>query len=111
VKFLATQGLFALTIEANVCDNGGMEIIIPNEKVEKLTEVAIAAGFPDATALIDAIVDQPIEDPCGSLSENELRESAADCARLNEQMKAGTERDAREALTELGKKFGFKTPQ
>ena len=88
-----------------------MEIILPNDKVEKLTEVAIAAGYADASALIDAIAEEPTEDPRGPMSEAELRESAEDCNRINEQMKAGSERDAFEALRELGQKMGFKSPQ
>ena len=88
-----------------------MEIILPNDKVEKLTEVAIAAGYASASALIDAIAEEPTEDPRGPMSEAELRESAADCVRINQQMKAGDGRDASEALGELGKKLGFKTPQ
>jgi len=88
-----------------------MEIIIPNEQVEKLTEVAVAAGFADASALIDAIAEEPTEDPRGLLSETELRESAADCVRIHEQMKTGAERDAHEALGQLGKKLGFKASQ
>lgn len=76
------------------------------------TYSAIAAKHGDVSAYLeqiakDALAAQGDFDPRCGMSEEELRQSAAECVRINESMKAGNERDARKAFTQLGKEFGF----
>ena len=85
-------------------------IQISDANFEKLSEQATVAGFKDVASYIEALAGETAFDPRCDMTEDDLRESAAECDRINERMKAGAERDAGEALTELGKKFGFKTP-
>ena len=84
-----------------------MEIIISEAKAAKLTERARAAGYENAEQIIDALIAEPIEDPRGELTPEELRESAAVIARANEEIDAGGGVDAEEAFRQIGKKFGF----
>jgi hypothetical protein len=88
-----------------------MEIELSDDKYQKLTVVAQAAGYDDALTFVEALAEEATEDPRGRLSEAELRTSAAECDAIAERMKAGQEHDARKALTKLGEKFGLKTPQ
>lgn len=85
-------------------------IELPDDQFKKLSDQAAAAGFQDVTAYLGALVEDAEFDPRCGMSDDELRESAAECNRINEAMKAGGGRDAREALSELGEKLGFKTP-
>jgi hypothetical protein len=85
-------------------------IQIPDAKFEKLSEQATAAGFEDVVAYIEALANEADFDPRCGMSDEELRQSAAQCNSINERMKAGAERNAREALTELGDQFGFSSP-
>jgi hypothetical protein len=85
-------------------------IQIPDAKFEKLCEQATAAGFEDVVAYIEALANEAAFDPRCGMTDEEPRQSAAQCNSINERMKAGAEWNAREALTELGDKFGFSNP-
>jgi hypothetical protein len=74
----------------------------------QLHEHALAAGYDSAEAFVRALAEEPTADPRGNLSEDELRQSAAECRHVYEQMRAGAPRDAKEALFELGDEFGLK---
>lgn len=85
-------------------------IQLNDDKYQKISEQATAAGFQDVAAYIEALAEQAAFDPRCGMSDDELRASAAKCDEIAQRMEAGEERDARNALTELGNKFGFKTP-
>jgi predicted transcriptional regulator len=82
-------------------------IQIPDDQFEKLTVIAQAAGYDDVPAFVKALADEPIEDPRGTLSEEEraaslemIRESEADIA-------AGRTQDMREGLRQIAEKRGL----
>ena len=83
-------------------------IQIPDDQFEKLAAAAQAAGYDDVPALISAIAGEPIEDPRGELSEEELRESMEMIRRGEEDIGAGRTQPLREALEEIAQKSGLK---
>ncbi len=85
-------------------------IHIPDEKYQLLSEQAAAAGFENVAAYVEALAEDAAFDARCGMSDKELRQSAADCNRINERMKVEGGRDAHEALTELGHRFGDDTP-
>ena len=85
-------------------------IQISDDQFEKLAAVAQAAGYDDVPALISAIAGEPIEDPRGPLSEEELAASLEMIRQSEADIAAGRTRDMREALLEIGKKHGFDLP-
>jgi hypothetical protein len=82
-------------------------IQLPDAQYLQLHEHALAAGYDSAEAFVRALAEEPTADPRGNLSEAELRQSAAECQRIHEQMRNGAGRDAKEALFELGNEFGL----
>jgi len=58
-------------------------------------------------AFIRALADESTEDPCGPLTEKELRESVAMIERGNAEIAAGDGIDAEEAFGKIAKKHGF----
>lgn len=85
-------------------------IQMPDDQFKKLSEQAAAAGFTDIAAYIKTLVDEAAFDARCGMSDDEIRQSAEECRRIHAEMKAGAGRDANEAFTELGRKFGFNTP-
>lgn len=75
----------------------------------KIREQAAAAGYQEVGAYLETLADDAAFDPRCGMSEAEMRESAAHCDSIAKRMEVGQERDAHEALTELGNKFGFVT--
>jgi hypothetical protein len=90
------------------CQNAGMQSIqLPDAQYLQLHEHALAAGYDSAEAFVRALAEEPTADPRGNLSEADLRQSAAECQRIHEQMRNGPGRDAKEALFELGNELGL----
>lgn len=85
-------------------------IQLDDAKYQKINEQAVAAGYEDVAAYLEDLAEDAAFDPRCGMSDDEIRASAAKCDAIAGRMEAGNERDAREALTELGNKFGFKTP-
>jgi len=82
-------------------------IQLPDDQYDRLTIVALAAGFADVTAFVQSLAEQPFEDPRDPLSEEELaaslemiRESEADIA-------TGRTQDMREGLQQIAEKYGL----
>ena len=88
-----------------------MQIDIPDDRFEKLTQRAQAAGYADVPAFISALAGEPFEDPRGPMTEEELRQSVAELEAADASIDAGGGRDAREAFLELGREFGFDRPE
>ncbi len=86
-------------------------IELPDDQFAKLSEQASAAGFINVATYLQSLADEAAFDLKCGMTDEELRQSAAECDRINEEMKEGGGHDAREALSELGKKFGFKMPR
>lgn len=85
-------------------------IQLNDDKYQKLSEQAAAAGYENVGAYIEALAEDAAFDPRCGMSDDELRASAAECDAIAKRMEAGNEHDARQALTSLGDKLGFKTP-
>lgn len=85
-------------------------IQLSDAQFEKIAEQAAAAGFADVAAYVEALAEDAAFDPRCGMTDEELRQSAAECDAINERMKTEGGHDARQALTALGKKFGFDTP-
>jgi len=83
-------------------------IQLPDAQYLQLHEHALAAGYDSAEAFVRALAGEPTTDPRGDLSEAELRQSAAECQSIHEQMLRGAGHDAKEALFEVGNEFGLK---
>lgn len=79
-------------------------------KYQEINEQAVAAGYQDVAAYLQSLAENAAFDPRCGMSDDEIKASAAKCDTIARRMEAGDERDAREALTELGDKFGFNTP-
>ena len=86
-------------------------IQLPDDQYQKLTIVAQAAGYEDVPAFISALAEEPTEDPCGTLTEQELRESVEMIERGNAEIEAGGGMDVEEAFDKIAKKHGLSVPQ
>jgi hypothetical protein len=84
-----------------------MEITIPDDKFKKLTERARAEGYPDATALIESLAEEPAWDPRGPLSDAQLNESVAQLCAADASINAGRGIEADEALRQIVARHGF----
>ncbi len=85
-------------------------IQLSDDQFEKLSTVVKVAGYEDVPSFLAAIADEPTEDPCGELSETELRESVEMIRRGNAAIEAGEGIDAEEAFRKIGEKHGFDIP-
>jgi hypothetical protein len=84
-----------------------MQIEIPNEQYEALTERAQAAGYAGVPELIRALAIEPIEDPRGEMTEEELAESHRMLNESEADIAAGRVRPLRDALQEIAAKHGL----
>ncbi|MGL4513999.1 MAG: hypothetical protein ACRCT8_12985 [Lacipirellulaceae bacterium] len=84
-----------------------MTFDLPQETFDKLNAHAVAAGYTSTAAFLAALADEPTADPSEGLPASELRASAAECDQTLAQMKAGSGRDLRESLAQLGARRGF----
>lgn len=84
-----------------------MQIDLSSEQYAKLTEVAISAGYGDATALVKALVEEPTVDPRGPLTDQERRDSLAQIDRSMAEFDAGGGQDAEEAFLKMASRRGF----
>jgi len=99
---------FTLTSWLGSWHNEDMQSIeLPDAKYQKLSQQAAAAGYDDVAAFVEALADEAAFDPRCEMTDAELRQSAAECNRINEAMKAGAGHDAREALQKLGNELGY----
>ncbi|WP_148075035.1 hypothetical protein [Bythopirellula goksoeyrii] len=87
-----------------------MQIDISQDDYDRLAKHADAAGYADVPAFISALASEPIEDPRGILSDEDLRVSISECEKAHADIQAGGGRDFREAILEIGRKFGFELP-
>lgn len=100
-----------MTQSPNTWHNRGMQAIhLDDAKYQKISEQAAAAGYHDVAAYLEALAEDAAFDPRCGMSDDELRQSAAECDAIIERMKAEGGHDARTALPALGKKYGFNTP-
>lgn len=79
-------------------------IQLPDDQFKKLTVIVQAAGYDDVRAFLDALTEEPTQDP---LSPEELAESVAMIRRSEEDFKAGRYRDLEETMLEIAEKHGF----
>jgi hypothetical protein len=86
-------------------------IQLSDAQFEKIAQQAAAAGFVDVAAYVATLIEDAAFDPRCGMTDDELRQSAAECNAINERMKSGGGLDARQAFTALGKKYGFDTPE
>jgi hypothetical protein len=84
-----------------------MHIDIPNEQYQALAERARAAGYADVPGLIKALATEPIDDPRGDLSAEELAESVGVLRESEADIAAGRVRPLRDALTQIAEKHGL----
>lgn len=84
-----------------------MEIVIPDEQYEKLTERAVAAGYADVPSLIEALAIEPIDDPRGVLNEEALQQSVTELEAAEASIEAGLGIDAEEALHRVAERHGL----
>ncbi len=84
-----------------------MHIDVSAEDYAGLVRHAVAAGYGNVEAFLAALADEPTADPCGMLSEDEVRRSAAECDAGIRSIEAGVGRDLREAMLELGRQRGY----
>jgi hypothetical protein len=97
----AWDGRFVLTRAAKTCDYRGMEINIPDEKFQKLTERAHAEGYPNAAAFIESLAEESVLDPRRPLSDAQLSESVAQLRAADASIDAGQGLEASEALRRI----------
>jgi hypothetical protein len=88
-----------------------VQIEIPSEHYERLSRHATAAGFASVESFIVALADEPTADPRGVLTEDDLRQSAADCERGIAEIEAGGGQDLSHALHEIGRRRGYRPQQ
>jgi hypothetical protein len=88
-----------------------MQINIPQDQYDKLTQLAIAAGHEDVPAFIASLAAEPAADPRGTMNDTELRASAAACKRGIAEVNAGRGSDFRDAMLEIGRERGFSLPE
>lgn len=84
-----------------------MEISIPDDQYKKLSQRAVAAGYSDVPALIEALAEEPLDDPRGRLTEEKLRQSAAELAAAETSIEAGQGIDAELAMQQIAHKHGL----
>ena len=87
------------------------EIQLSEDQYDKLMQHAVAAGYADVSAFLGALAHEPHIDPRGELSDQELRESAAECDGALEELKSNGGRDLREGLLEIGSKRGYSSSE
>ena len=80
---------------------------IPDEQFQKLTIVALAAGYEDVPALIASLAEEAVDDPLGTVSAEQLQQSLAQCNRSMAEFDAGRGQDAEEAFLNLGRERGY----
>jgi hypothetical protein len=85
-------------------------IQLSDAQFEKIAEQAAAAGFVDVAAYVETLVEDAAFDPRCGMTDEEFRQSAAECNAINERMKSEGGLDSRQAFATLGKKYGFDTP-
>ena len=82
-------------------------IEFPDEQFQRLTLVAQAAGFTDVSAFIASFANEPIEDPRGMPSDEELRDNVAAMERGETEIATGGGHDMKNAMTEIADKYGL----
>ena len=90
-----------------------MKVDLPTDAETRLAEHAKAAGYDDveryAAEHLLAIAQQPMLCELGPLTGQARAESLAMIEEGEADLAAGRTRDVREALLEIGQKFGFRT--
>lgn len=84
-----------------------MYIDIPNEQYQALADRARAAGYADVPGLIKALAAEPIDDPRGDLSPEELAESVRGLRESEADIAAGRVRPLRDAFIQMAEKHGL----
>ncbi|TWT89057.1 hypothetical protein Mal64_25490 [Pseudobythopirellula maris] len=77
---------------------------------QQLTAQAAAAGYADVSAYLKTLVEDAAFDARCGMSEEQLRESAADCAQIDGRMRDAEGHEAKEALNQIAQRRGLKTP-
>lgn len=83
-------------------------IQLPDEQFQRLASLAQAAGYGDVDGLLASLAAEPIEDPRGLLTEEQLRESVARMEQGEADIEAGKGREMKDALNEIADKYGLK---
>ncbi len=84
-----------------------MQIDIPQEQYDKLTDLANAAGYADVVAFMVALAAESAQDPRGPLGEQELRESVARLKQADASIDAGEGIEAEEAFRRVAEKYAM----
>ena len=86
-------------------------IQLPDDQYDKLAAVAQAAGYEDVAAFVSALAGDAVEDPRGTLNEDELAASLAMIRDSEADIAAGRTQDMREALKQIAEKHGLSIDQ
>ncbi|MEN1680596.1 MAG: hypothetical protein AAGJ46_13490 [Planctomycetota bacterium] len=85
-----------------------MELSIPDDQYQRLSDRAQAAGYASVPALIEALSSTPTEDPRGPLTATQLDESLAELEAADAQIDAGEDVEAEAAFQQIASKHGLK---
>lgn len=86
-------------------------IQIPDEQFQRLFTLAQAAGYRDVDAFIASFMDEPVDDPRATISEEQLRANVAAMEYGEADIKAGRGVDMKDAIQEIAKKHGLNITQ
>ena len=87
------------------------DIQFSDDQFQRLYAIAMAAGYQDVSAFIASFADEPIEDPRGSLSEEQLRKNVAAMERGEQEIDGGGGHEMRDAIIEISVKHDLNITQ
>ena len=86
-------------------------IQVSDDQFRRLSAAAQAAGFQDVSAFIASFADDPVEDPRGSLDDEQLRKNVETMERGEAETDAGGGHDMKGAIIEIADKYGLDVTQ
>ena len=80
-------------------------IELPDDQFQRLMAIAHAAGYDDVPAFIASFADDPIEDPRGTPTGEQLRENVVAMERGEADIAANGGTDMKEAIIDIAAKY------
>ena len=86
-------------------------IQVPDDQYQRLSALAQAAGYQDVSAFIASCADVPVEDPRGTLVDEQLRVNVGKIQRGEEEIEACGGQNMKDAIVEIAGKHGLNITQ
>jgi len=86
-------------------------IELPDDQFRRLTAVAHAAGFDDVPGFIASFADDPIQDPRGTITDQQLRDNVAVMNLGDTDIATNGGIDMKEAILEIADKYDLDMKQ